>query len=294
MPNLGWEKIVIGPMFIALTALVTAMLSIQGGAALSKQLLPVIGGGGAITLRLSCAAVMVAALRRPWRGAPIAPQHWRDIVLYGLSLGAMNFLFYQALGRIPLGIAVALEFTGPLLLSVAYSRRILDGLWILLAGIGMALLLPDLQATGFNTATGNRSDLVGVVLALAAGGFWASYIVFGRRVGMAIPIGRASALGIIIAALVFAPLGSLTASASLWSWSYLPIGLAIGFFSSALPYSLEMYALKTVPTRSFGILMSLEPAVATIIGMIVLHENLDSTQALAIGLIVLASLGSAL
>jgi inner membrane transporter RhtA len=225
------------------------------------------------------------------------------VIAYGFSLGAMNFLFYQALGRIPLGIAVALEFTGPLILAVVLSRKWHDGLWVALAALGVALLLPETGAflTGIFPGSTAPTEVIhqgtldpaGVAFALAAGAFWAGYIVFGRRVGLVIPSGQASAWGMIVAALVFAPLGSWTAPGDLWSWKYLPVGAAIGFFSSALPYSLEMYALKRVPTRSFGILMSLEPAVAALAGMVVLRETLDWTQTAAMAAIIVASLGTA-
>lgn len=279
---------------IAIAALVAAMVSIQGGAAFVKGLIPAIGGGGAIALRLFFAALMLAMVRRPWRGEAMSPRLWRAVIAYGVSLGAMNFLFYQALGRIPLGIAVALEFTGPLLLAVGLSRRWRDGLWVGLAALGVALLLPKMGISGDDASLTQALDPVGVLFALAAGAFWAGYIVFGRRVGLLIPSGQASAWGMIVAALVFAPLGSWTAPHDLWSWKYLPVGAAIGFFSSALPYSLEMYALKRVPTRSFGILMSLEPAVAALFGMMVLRERLDWTQTLAIAAIVMASFGTAM
>lgn len=285
----------------ALIAVILAMLSIQGGAAFAKQLFPMVGGEGATCMRLATAALMLGLWQRPWRGPSLQRADYINLLLFGTALGAMNFLFYQALGRIPLGIGVALEFVGPLLLAVTASRRWLDLLWVLLAVAGLLLLLPGTQTSimaeifsGLVHGVPAPLDPVGVGLALAAGGFWAVYIVCGRRVSAAVSGPRAAALGIAVAALLFAPVGALIAGSRIWSWSYLPAALALGFFASVLPYTLEMAALRRLPIKTFGILMSLEPVVAALAGLLVLGEHLQTRQWWAIGMAVVASAGTTL
>lgn len=182
----------------------------------------------------------------------------------------MNYLFYLSIQRIPLGIAVALEFTGPLAVALFGSRRPLDFIWVILAVLGLWFLLP----LGQDVA---QVDLTGALLALGAGACWAVYILTGQRAGE--EHGPATvAMGSLIAAVVFVPLGMLQASDTLFQWSLLPLGLAIAVLSTALPYSLEMIALTRMPTRTFGTLMSMEPALAALSGMIFLGETLTSTQ----------------
>jgi inner membrane transporter RhtA len=268
------------------TAIVlVAILSVQLGASLARQLLPTVGPRGTTALRTSLAALLLLLLWRPWRGG-LDRRLLRAVAPYGLSLGAMNLLFYCALARIPLGIAVALEFTGPLTVSLLGSRRALDFLWAVSAAAGIVLILPLA-----NTAHG--VDLLGAAYALGAGACWASYIVFGQRAGNAGHGGQATALGMATAALLVLPFGVsaiVTHAGQLQVWL---VALAIAVFSGALPYSLEMIALKRLPAKTFGILMSLEPAVAALIGLGILGEHLSLAQWLGIGCIIVAAAGSA-
>lgn len=268
----------------AVGLLLVAMVSIQFGAALAKQLFPVVGAGGVAVLRTSFAALFLLTLWRPWKGSWTRSQ-LKFLALYGISLGAMNLLFYLALQTLPLGMAVALEFTGPLALSLLSSRKLLDLLWVVLAGTGIFLILPhgELQTA---------ADPAGVLYVLGAGFFWAVYIWFGKKAGENTHGGQSTAIGMTFAALTVLPFGLYQAGESLFHWSVLPIGLAVALLSSAVPYSLEMNALKKIPVKTFGILMSLEPVVATVAGAVFLHEHLTSAQLISIGCIVLASFGS--
>jgi len=260
-----------------------AMVSFQVGASVAKQLIPLIGAPGTAALRLGLSAILVIVLQRAWRTIP-ARKVWPVILAYGLSLGAMNFVFYFALRSIPLGIAVAIEFIGPLGVAVFASRRRVDYLWVALAAAGLLLLLPI-------RATEHRLDPVGVLCALGAGLGWALYIVFGQKAGRAHGA-AASTWGLIVAACLIVPLGIADAGRALlapWIWTF---GMAVAVFSSALPYTLEMVALRRLSAKTFGTLMSFEPAIAAIAGVAVLHEHLTPTQWLAIGFIIVASVGT--
>jgi inner membrane transporter RhtA len=267
----------------AVTSAVVAMLSFQLGATFAKQLIPAIGAPGTTALRLGLSALIVIVLLRPWRSVPPRAA-WPIVLAYGISLAAMNSVFYVALGRIPLGIAVAVEFIGPLAVAVHASHRRLDYVWVALAAAGLLMLLPLARAQA-------SLDRVGVACALAAGVGWALYIVFGQKAGRAIG-GGASTWGLIIAALVTVPFGLLTAGGALIAPATLPLGLGIAVFSSALPYTLEMVALRRLSTRTFGTLMSFEPAIAAVAGVLLLGEHLTLVQYLAIAAIVAASVGA--
>lgn len=267
----------------ALVSLVVAMVSFQAGASIAKQLIPTLGAPGTTALRLGLSAIMVALLQRPWRHVPTRAA-MPVILIYGLSLGIMNFVFYLALRTIPLGIAVALEFTGPLVVALLHSRRRLDYLWIALAAIGLLLLLPI-------TRTSAGLDPVGVLWALAAGVCWALYIVFGQKAGRAHGAG-ASTWGMIIAACAIVPIGIADAGRALIAPSVLPLGVGVAILSSALPYTLEMTALRRLSARTYGVLMSFEPALAALIGLVVLDELLTPNQWIAIGAIIAASIGT--
>ncbi len=271
---------------MALCAVLIAMISVQGGAALSKQLFPAIGAQGATALRLFFATLLLWMFWRPWRHWPHRSA-WPTLILYGFALGCMNLAFYMSLARIPLGVAVALEFTGPLLLAVATSRRPKDFLFAGMAIAGVALLLPlhDLAAP---------LDLVGVAYALGAGAFWALYIVFGKRSSGAAPGGSVAAIGMVVATCVALPAGLAHAGADLLTPALLPVALAVALLSSAIPYSLEMISLKRLPAQTFSILMSGEPAIGALFGLALLGEGLSANQWIAIGLIVGASLGTSL
>ncbi|WP_413702901.1 threonine/homoserine exporter RhtA [Raoultella ornithinolytica] len=273
------------PAWLPILVILIAMVSIQSGASLAKSLFPLVGAPGVTALRLALGTLILVIVFKPWRLRFTAEQRL-PLLLYGLALGAMNYLFYLSIQRIPLGIAVALEFTGPLAVALIGSRRPLDFVWVILAVLGLWFLLP----LGQDVA---QVDLTGALLALGAGACWAVYILTGQRAGE--EHGPATvAMGSLIAAVVFVPLGMLQASDTLFQWSLLPLGLAIAVLSTALPYSLEMIALTRMPTRTFGTLMSMEPALAALSGMIFLGETLTSTQTLALGAIILASMGSTL
>ncbi len=273
------------PAWLPILVILIAMVSIQSGASLAKSLFPLVGAPGVTALRLALGTLILVIVFKPWRLRFTAEQRL-PLLLYGLALGAMNYLFYLSIQRIPLGIAVALEFTGPLAVALFGSRRPLDFVWVILAILGLWFLLP----LGQDVA---QVDLTGALLALGAGACWAVYILTGQRAGE--EHGPATvAMGSLIAAVVFVPLGMLQASDTLFQWSLLPLGLAIAVLSTALPYSLEMIALTRMPTRTFGTLMSMEPALAALSGMIFLGETLTSTQTLALGAIILASMGSTL
>jgi len=266
-------------------ALLMGVLSFQCGAALAKQLFPLVGAQGATAIRLGLGALILWIVRRPWRN--LAGRHdWGSLVGYGLTLGLMNLFFYMALRTLPLGIAVALDFLGPLGVALFGSRRALDLLWVALVIAGLALLLPY--------GTGSQPlDPVGVMYALAAAAGWAAYILLGRRAGAAFG-DDAVALGTAIGALIAVPVGVAHAGSALFSLSALPFAIGLAVLSSALPYSLEMYALTRLPARTIGILFSLEPAVGALLGLLFLHEYLSAFQWLAIAAIIVASIGAVL
>lgn len=267
----------------AVLALLAAMLSFQIGASVAKGLITAVGAPGATALRLGLSALMLCVVARPWRTPP-AREHLRVIVIYGVALGTMNLVFFTALGRIPLGIAVGLEFTGPLAVALFASRRRLDLLWLALAIVGVVCLLPI-------APTSQHLDAVGVALALAAGACWALYIIYGQRAGRAHGH-HASTWGLLIAAALITPIGVLDAGSRLMSPTVLPGGLAIAVLSSALPYTLEMRALRRLSAKTYGTLMSLEPALAAITGFLVLSERLSVLQWTGIASVMIAALGT--
>ncbi len=271
-----------GQQGLAILAVIVAILSLQGGASLAKQLFPVVGAQGAVSLRLTFATLMLMAFWRPWRTRP-ARGRLRWILGYGTVLGCMNLTFYMSLRTVPLGLAVALEFIGPLTVAVLASRRAIDLLWVGMAAGGILMLL----ALGPVTA---RIDPVGAGLSLAAGVFWGLYIILGKRAGATNP-GHAAAYGALIAAAIVIPVGIAHAGTALLSPALLPLGLAVGLLTSALPYSLEMLAMARMPSRTFGVLMSLEPAIGALSGFLFLQERLSLVQMAAVALIMVASAG---
>jgi inner membrane transporter RhtA len=268
-----------------LCVLLTAMISIQSGASLAKQIFPVFGPEGTTALRLLFASLMLLAFWRP--SLRMSTRDAFSIIVYGAAMGCMNLMFYMALVRIPLGIAVALEFTGPLFIAFASLRSARDCLWIALAIIGIVLLLPLTRLSA-------PLDPLGAVLALAAGACWALYIIFGKKAGHSTHGGTVTALGMLVAALLVFPVGLWQCGAALWTPAMLPLALGVGLMSSAIPYSLEMIALKRLHAQAFSILMSMEPAIATLAGLVYLHEHIALLQCLAIGCVMAASAGSAL
>ena len=271
---------------IPLSILILAMCSIQYGASVAKKLFPLAGVAGASSLRLLFASIILVLVFRPWK-VKFKKEEWKSLSLYGISLGLMNLSFYYALQRIPLGIAVALEFTGPLAVALFASRKKVDFLWAFLAAAGIFLLLPKTDSSA-------ALDPIGMFFALLAGFFWALYILFGKKAGDSHSGGVASAMGMAFAAVVVLPFGLTVDASRMFTAEALPIGLFVALFGSAIPYSLEMMALKKMPTKTFGVLMSLEPAVASLIGLIFLSEQLTVIQWLAISSVIISSLGSTL
>ena len=272
------------PIALPVAALMAAMLCFQLGATLAKSLFPIVGAGGTAALRLAIAAGILLAVWRPWH-IRFTRQQLRTVILYGVAMGWMNYFFYLALSYIPLGITMALEFTGPLGVALFASRRPIDFLWIVLAALGLVALLP----LGLG---GQPLSVLGVMYALGAGACWALYIIFGRRAGAAHG-GQITSLGTVIGALMIVPIGFSQSGAALLAPAILPLALGVAVLSSALPYSLEMYAMPRIPTRTFGVLMSLNPALGAVAGLIFLNETLTFVQWAAIGSIVAASAGSA-
>jgi inner membrane transporter RhtA len=270
---------------VAILLLLIAMVSIQLGASLAKSLFPLLGVERTTALRLTIAALILCVIWRPWKH-----DFWKKnlsiVIFYGVSLGVMNYLFYLAIERIPLGIAVGLEFTGPLAVALLSSRRCIDFVWALLAAVGIVLVLPLSQ-------TSSSLDPVGVLYAAGAGLFWALYIVFGKKASSALPAGVITTLGMIAGSLVMIPIAAWQRGMQPFNIEALPLVFMVALLSSAIPYSLEMSALKKLPAKNFGILMSLEPAIAALSGLIFLHEHLSTTQWLAIICIIMASAGTA-
>ncbi len=265
-------------------AILGSIVSVQGGAALAKGLFPALGATGTVGLRVGISAVILLAVFRPrLRGA--TARQWRAVIPYGVVLGVMNVSFYLALSRIPLGLAVTVEFIGPLGVAVFGSRRAVDVAWVVLAAAGIALIAPW---------AGGRADALGVLLALAAGACWAAYILLGGRVSRMIPGAAAVAMGMMIAAFVAVPAALATGGLARLTPGLFAAGIGVALLSSAIPYTLEMSALKALPARTFGILMSLEPAVAALAGLVFLHEVLSPRQGLAVFLVIAASAGSTL
>ncbi|WP_079231246.1 threonine/homoserine exporter RhtA [Enterobacter ludwigii] len=281
MPGLSRSSSV----WLSVVVILIAMLSIQSGASLAKSLFPLVGAPGVTALRIALGTAILVVIFKPWR-LRFKKEQRLPLLFYGLSLGAMNYMFYLSIQTIPLGIAVALEFTGPLAVALFSSRRPVDFIWVILAVLGLWFLLPLGQSV-------SEIDLTGAALALGAGACWAIYILTGQRAGE--EHGPATvAIGSLIAAIIFVPMGMAQATESIWQWSVMPIGLAVAILSTALPYSLEMIALTRLPTRIFGTLMSMEPALAALSGMVFLGETLTFTQTLALCSIIAASMGSTL
>jgi inner membrane transporter RhtA len=268
---------------VPLLAVLGSVTALGIGTSFAKQLFPVVGALGTTSLRVGFAALILLAIWRPWRWA-LSRADALSIVRYGIALGLMNLLFYMSLRTIPFGVAVAIEFSGPLAVAIWSSRKRIDFVWLALAVLGLGLLLP-LQGSAA------ALDPVGVAYALAAAVFWATYIVFGKRVDH-LHAGHSVALGLAVAAVVVVPLGVWEAGAALWDPQVLLFGLAVAAVSSAVPISLEMVALKRLPKEAFGIMISMEPAVAALLGLVLLSEHLTALQWLAIGCTMLAAAGS--
>lgn len=266
-------------------AIALSILSVQVGASFAKGLFPVVGAQGTTTLRQVISALILLAVFRPWRKPP-PRETWPVLLGLGVVLGTMNLVFYMSLARIPLGIAVAVEFTGPLAVATLTSRHWIDLLWVGMVIVGLLVLLPLGEAS-------HALDMTGLALALGAGVCWGLYIILGRRASAA-GTTQATAIAMTIAALTVLPVGASSAFPVLYQPPVLLTALAIAVLSSAIPYTCEMFALGRIPVRVFGILMSLEPVVAALAGFVFLHETLSARQIIAIAAVVTASLGTAL
>jgi inner membrane transporter RhtA len=266
----------------ALPAVLLAIISVQSGAAIAKGLFPAIGAAGTASLRIGISALLLLAVYRP-NLKKITIDQWKIVIPYGLSLGAMNLIFYLAIERIPIGLAVTLEFIGPLLVAVFGSKRWIDFFWVLLAAAGIVLIAPW---------TSNGIDMLGMLFALLAGAFWAAYIVLGSKVSKIMKGGDAVATGMLFASILIVPFGILGNGLSNLTPQLLGLGVALALLSSAIPFTLEMKALGQLPARTFSILMSLEPAAASICAFLFLQEYLSFNEVLAVIFVVIASAGS--
>ena len=259
--------------------------SVQLGAAMAKGLFDELGPTGTVLLRVGFAALVLLVVWRPSvRG--FARGGYLVTVLFGLALAAMNLTLYLALDRIPLGIAVTLEFVGPLGVAVAGSRRLLDLLWAVLAAVGILLLAP------LNVLGDADLDPVGVALALLAGCFWALYILLSARTGSVFPGGTGLVIALCVATVALVPVGIIGGGLALLDPWLLLVGFGVAMLSSAIPYSFELEALRKLPARLFGVLMSLEPAVATLIGFLILGERLGLRALAAVALVTAAAVGA--
>lgn len=268
---------------VPVAALLMSQVSVNLGAAFAKHLFPVIGPEGMTALRTTLAACLLMAMWHPWR-IKVGRAHALPMALYGATLGLMNLLIYLAFARIPIGIAVAIEVTGPLAVVLFNSRRWQDLLWLGLTCAGLWMLLP--------TGSSAPLDPLGMACAAGAAACWALYIVSGRRVAAAFG-GSAVAWGMGVAALITLPLGIAHTGAVAWTPGLLVTGLAVAVLSSAVPYSLEMVALRRLPARLVGMLLSAAPAIAALMAALVLGETLEASQWLAMACIIAASAGSA-
>ncbi len=270
---------------LGIIALIGSMASLCIGTSFAKSLFEAVGAQGTTTYRLGFSALILWCIWRPWR-FPLSRKNALAVASYGLCLGLVNFLFYMAIRTVPLGLAIAVEFLGPLSLAIFSSRRRIDFLWIGFVALGLYLLIPKAQQDM------SAIDPVGLMFAISAGVFWALYIIFGQRTRNIHP-GQATSLGITVAALFVLPFGVSHSGATLLSPTLIVSGLLVAVLSSAVPYSLEMISLRSLPRKTMSILLSLEPAMGALAGLVILHEQLTIEQWLAIGFIVAASVGCA-
>lgn len=260
-----------------------SIVSVQCGAALATTLFDEIGTPGAVLLRAFFGALVLVVVTR---AAALRVREWphHDVLLLGAAVAAVNLFFYAALDRLPLGITVTLEFVGPLGVAIAASHRRRDLIWALLAAIGIVLLSDG--------AGGESVDVLGIVLALSAGAFWGAYIVLSDRVGDLAPGAGGATMAAVISAVIVAPFGLTQGGGELFTPTHLAIGAAVGVLSTAVPYVFEIEALRRLPRAVFGVLMSLEPAVAAAIGFLALSQGLAPREVVAIALVVVASAGA--
>lgn len=270
-----------GIKFPAVVMVLLAISSFQGGAAIAKGIFPVLGAAATSSLRIVLSAVILVLFNRP-KLRNLSRAQWQLVALYGLTLGTMNTVFYMAIARIPLGLGVAIEFIGPLVLALTGSKRIADFLWVLLAAAGIALIAPW---------SNKGLDITGVLLALLAGALWAAYIVLGGRISKIMDSGKAVTIGMIFAAILVLPVAIGNGLLINFKPAMILPAIVLALLSSAIPFTLEMQALRRIPAKTFSILMSLEPAVAAFSGLIFLQEHLSFLEWLAVGLVIIASAG---
>jgi len=269
---------------LPLLAVLGSVVALGIGTSFAKQLFPQVGSLGTTALRVGFSALLLLLIWRPWRW-PLSKADAKSLLRYGVVLGCMNLMFYQSLQSIPFGVAVAIEFSGPLAVAFFTSRQRIDTLWIALAAAGLGLLLP----LGHDVSS---LDPVGVGFALGAAVCWATYILFGKKVGH-LHAGHSVALGLTMAAITVVPFGIWHAGSALLQPHILLYGLGVAAVSSAIPISLEMVALKRLTPAAFGVMTSMEPAVAALLGLLVLGEQLTGLQWLAVMLVMGAAAGSA-
>lgn len=269
---------------LPLLAVFGSVVALGIGTSFAKQLFPQVGSLGTTALRVGFSALLLLLIWRPWRW-PLSKADAKSLLRYGVALGCMNLMFYQSLQSIPFGVAVAIEFSGPLAVAFFTSRQRIDTLWIALAAAGLGLLLP----LGHDVSS---LDPVGVGFALGAAVCWATYILFGKKVGH-LHAGHSVALGLTMAAITVVPFGIWHAGSALLQPGILLYGLGVAAVSSAIPISLEMVALKRLTPAAFGVMTSMEPAVAALLGLLVLGEQLTGLQWLAVMLVMGAAAGSA-
>lgn len=266
-------------------ALAGSIATFAIGTSFAKRLFPLVGAEGTSAYRVGFSALILLVVFRPWR-LPLVRRDLLALVPYGVTLGTMNLSFYMALRTIPLGLAIAIEFLGPLTVSLLHSRRPGHFAAVGLAFAGLALLLPWRPGSA-------ALDPVGMLFALGAGLCWALYIIFGKRTGH-LPAGQSVALGMTAAAIVVVPIGLSQAGPDLFRADYLALGFIAALLSSAIPYSLDLLALRRIPANSLGVLLSVEPAVGALAGVLLLGERLTAVQWLAVALVVMASIGAVL
>lgn len=270
---------------VAVGAVLGSIFSVQGGASIAKYLFHLLGPGGAVTLRVGIAGLILALVNRPtlrrfsWR-------QWKCALVYGLSIGVMNATFYYGIRRVPLGVGVTIEFIGPLGLALLTSRRLTDLIWAVLAALGVIFIVP------WTGGAADGLDPLGLALVAAAGGFWALYIVATDRITRLMKATDAVTLGIGIAGLFVLPVGLLSGDLFRLDAKLLLVGFGVAFFSSIVPFTLDLYAMKGLKEKTYSILMSLEPAVAALSGFVFLGERLSSVQCLAIACVIAASIGA--
>lgn len=282
--NYNMEQKIEKKSFPPIPAALLSMLSVQSGASIAKRLFPTLGASTTSSLRLGLSSILLFLFNRP-KIHLLNKTQWMHCLIYGICMGAMNLVFYYAIQRIPLGLGVTVEFLGPLLLALFFSKRALDLLWVLFAALGIALIVPW-QNTGV--------DLLGLLLAFMAGVFWAGYIFFGGKVAQVMNTKDAVTIATGIAALLVLPFGLFSGGFGFLTSKLFFVSLGVAILSSAIPFSLDLIALKQLPTRTFSILTSLQPAFGALSGLLFLNEILTFNQWISILCVIIASLGTSL